>query len=101
MVKKVTKNSDGVYVIQGKKYAMNIGSRASFGTGSKLWTSEEGPHQNKNGRIVSKKKHTTKKKRDLKKRGTLPKRVNLVMLRRMVLVKRKPAKIKKTNLKTI
>ena len=61
-----TKSEDGVYHIKGKKYEMLIGSRAQVWHGTAYKTSGElkKDHliQNKNGRIVSKKKHVTAKK---------------------------------------
>ena len=79
MVKKVTKNSDGVYVIQGKKYAMNVGSRASVYHGTAFKTAggleKKDIMMNKNGRIVSVKKHkTAKKEKRLEKHGYFTKK---------------------------
>jgi len=60
-----TKNSNGNYVINGHNYQMLEGSRAQVLHGSAYKTSgglKKGDLlQNKNGRIVSKKKHTTAK----------------------------------------
>jgi hypothetical protein len=57
---------DGHYVIHGKKYEMLVGSRAQVYHGTAFKTSGELKKdqliQNKNGRIVSKKKHNTAKK---------------------------------------
>jgi len=61
-----TKNSNGHYVIQGKTYEMLEGSRAQVVHGTAYKTSggltKNNLLQNKNGRIVSKKKHLTAKK---------------------------------------
>ena len=60
------KASDGKYHINGKKYDMLIGSRASVwhGTAYKTAGGLKKDHllMNKNGRIVSKKKHNTAKR---------------------------------------
>ena len=60
------KASDGKYHINGKKYNMLIGSRASVWheTAYKTAGGLKKDHllMNKNGRIVSKKKHTTAKR---------------------------------------
>ena len=65
---------DGHYDIRGKKYEMLCGSRAQVFHGTAFKTSGELKKddlmQNKNGRIVSKKKHATaKKERRLVKAG--------------------------------
>ena len=61
-----TKDSDGLYHIRGKTYEILCGSRAQVWHGTAYKTSggltKEHLLQNKNGRIVSKKKHTTEKK---------------------------------------
>ena len=69
-----TKDSHGHYHIHGKKYEMLEGSRAQVyhGTAYKTSGGLKKPEilMNKNGRIVSKKKHTTaKKERRLVKAG--------------------------------
>jgi len=65
-MKKHTKNSQGKYVIKGKTYEMLEGSRAQVHHGTAYKTSggltKENIIQNKNGRIVSKRKHTAAKK---------------------------------------
>lgn len=65
---------NGKYLIKGKKYDQLVGSRAqvwhktAFKTSGDL--SRDHLHQNKNGRIVSKKKHNTaKKEKRLEKAG--------------------------------
>ena len=60
------KGADGMYTVHGKKYQMLIGSRAqvwhhtAYKTAGGLTRNDL--HMNKNGRIVSKKKHVTAKK---------------------------------------
>ena len=61
-----TKDAQGQYVINGHKYSMLVGSRAQVVHGTAYKTSgglkKSDLLQNKNGRIVSKKKHSTAKK---------------------------------------
>jgi hypothetical protein len=61
-----TKNAEGHYLIKGHKYEILEGSRAQVHHGTAYKTSggltKEHLLQNKNGRIVSKKKHTTAKR---------------------------------------
>ena len=61
-----TKDAQGQYVIHGHKYSMLVGSRAQVVHGTAYKTSgglkKSDLLQNKNGRIVSKKKHATAKK---------------------------------------
>ena len=69
-----TKNAHGHYMIKGKKYEMLVGSRAQVYHGTAYKTSgglkKTDILMNKNGRIVSKAKHTTaKKERRLVKAG--------------------------------
>jgi len=69
-----TKNAHGHYLIHGHKYEILEGSRAQVMHGTAYKTSgglkKTDLLQNKNGRIVSKKKHTTaKKERRLVKAG--------------------------------
>ena len=69
-----TKDAHGKYVIHGKKYEMLVGSRAQVHHGTAYKTSGGLKHheilQNKNGRMVSRLKHTTaKKERRLAKHG--------------------------------
>jgi hypothetical protein len=69
-----TKNAHGHYLIKGKKYEMLVGSRAQVYHGTAYKTSgglkKTDILMNKNGRIVSKAKHTTaKKERRLVKAG--------------------------------
>jgi len=79
MVKKITKNSDGVYVVQGKKFSQYIGSRASVFHGTAFKTAgglqKKDLLMNKNGRIVSLKKHkTAKNEKRLEKHGYFTKK---------------------------
>jgi len=69
-----TKNAHGHYLIHGHKYEMLEGSRAQVMHGTAFKTSgglkKNDLLQNKNGRIVSRKKHATaKKERRLVKAG--------------------------------
>ena len=74
MTKKVMKGADGMYDVHGHKYHMLIGSRAQVWHGTAYKTAggltKSHLHMNKNGRIVSKKKHATaKKEKRLEKHG--------------------------------
>ena len=74
MVKKHMKGSDGMYHIQGKRYPILIGSRAQVEHGTAYKTpgglKKANLLMNKNGHIVSRKKHfTAKKERRLEKAG--------------------------------
>lgn len=67
-----TKSPSGKYLIKGKSYEMLVGSRAQVHHGTAYKTSgglcKSDLLQNKNGRVVSKKKHgtATREKRLLK-----------------------------------
>ena len=79
MVNKHMKAADGMYHIHGHKYEMLVGSRAQVWHQTAHQTSGGlMKHQllmNKNGRIVSKRKHTTaKKEKRLVKAGFLTKK---------------------------
>ena len=68
------KAPDGFYHINGQKYKMLVGTRASVWHGTAYKTSggliRKDLHQNKNGRIVSKKKFmTAKREKRLEKHG--------------------------------
>ena len=70
----VTRSDDGLYHISGKKYQMNVGSRAQVFHETAHKTTgglKKGDLiMNKHGRIVSKKKHNTaKKEKRLEKAG--------------------------------
>ena len=74
MTKRVSKGSDGKYHIKGKTYELLIGSRAQVHHGTAYKTAggltKDKILMNKNGRIVSRKKHTTaKKEKRLEKAG--------------------------------
>ena len=66
MTKRVSKGSDGKYHIKGKKYELLIGSRAQVHHGTAYKTAggltKDKILMNRNGRIVSRKKHMTAKK---------------------------------------
>jgi len=69
-----TKTSSGKYSIKGKTYEMLVGSRAQVHHGTAYKTSggllKGDLLQNKNGRVVSKKKHgTAKREKRLLKHG--------------------------------
>ena len=79
MVKKHMKAADGKYHIHGKKYEKLEGSRAQVWHGTARQTPgclcKEDLLMNKNGRIVSKRKHNTaKKEKRLVKAGFLTKK---------------------------
>ena len=74
MTKRVSKGPDGKYHIKGRKYELLIGSRAQVHHGTAYKTAggltKDKILMNKNGRIVSRKKHTTaKKEKRLEKAG--------------------------------
>ena len=75
MVKRPHKNPvSGLYHIKGKRYQVLIGSRAQVWHGTAYKTAgdltKDKLMMNKNGRIVSKKKHiTAKRERRLRKHG--------------------------------
>jgi len=78
-MKRVHKSADGKYHIAGKKYDVLVGSRAQVHHGTAYKTTGGLKHSdlmmNKNGRIVSKKKHTTaKKEKRLEKHGYFAKK---------------------------
>tara|TARA_B100001250_G_C19095563_1_gene484600 strand:+ start:187 stop:486 length:300 start_codon:yes stop_codon:yes gene_type:complete len=78
MAKKPTK-VEGVYNIKGKKYTKLIGSRAEVYHGTAFKTAgglqKKDIMMNKNGRIVSVKKHNTaKKEKRLEKHGYFTKK---------------------------
>lgn len=79
MVKKHMKAADGMYHIHGHKYEVLEGSRAQVWHGTAHQTSGGLTKihliMNKNGRIVSKRKHTTaKREKRLVKAGFLTKK---------------------------
>jgi hypothetical protein len=79
MVKKHMKAADGMYHINGHKYEVLEGSRAQVWHGTAHQTSggltKVQIMMNKNGRIVSKRKHTTaKREKRLVKAGYLTKK---------------------------
>lgn len=73
-MKRPTRQDDGKYHLKGNKYDDLVGSRAQVWHGTAYKTAggltRGDLHQNKHGRIVSKKKHATaKKERRLEKAG--------------------------------
>jgi hypothetical protein len=73
-MKRPTKSSDGMYHINGKKYEILIGSRAQVQHETAYKTpgglKKSSLLMNKNGHIVSRKKHlTAKKEKRLEKAG--------------------------------
>ena len=73
-MKKALRQSDGKYHVKGKKYEMLVGSRAQVQHDTAYKTpgglTKDNLLMNKNGRIVSKKKHiTAKKEKRLEKAG--------------------------------
>ena len=73
------KGADGMYTVHGHKFHMLIGSRAQVWHGTAYKTAgglvKSELHMNKNGRIVSKKKHqTAKKEKRLEKHGYFAKK---------------------------
>jgi hypothetical protein len=79
MVKKHMKAADGMYHIQGHKYELLDGSRAQVWHGTAYQTpgnlTKTNLLMNKNGRIVSKLKHTTaKREKRLVRAGFLTKK---------------------------
>ena len=97
MVKKVTKNADGVYVVKGQKYAKLIGSRAevyhktAFKTPGSL--EKKDLFMNKNGRIVSLKKHkTAKKEKRLEKHGYFTKKGKFGFIKKNGITKKRKSR---------
>lgn len=79
MVKKVMKAEDGKYHIKGKAYELLIGSRAQVFHGTAYKTegglTKSDILMNKNGRIVSRKKHVTaKREKRLERHGYFAKK---------------------------
>jgi hypothetical protein len=79
MAKKASKGADGMYSIGGQKFRVLIGSRAQVWHGNAYRTAgglvKSELLMNKNGRIVSKKKHqTAKKEKRLEKHGFFAKK---------------------------
>ena len=73
------KSSDGMYHISGNKYKILVGSRAQVWHGTAYKTAgglvKKNLKMNKNGRIVSAKKHATaKKEKRLEKHGFFAKK---------------------------
>jgi hypothetical protein len=86
-MKKCSKGADGKYLIKGKKYELNEGSRAQVHHGTAYKTrgglTKEKLLMNKHGRIVSRKKHATaKKEKRLEKHGFFAKKGVFGMVRK-------------------
>ncbi len=86
-MKKVSKQSDGKYHIHGAKFSVLEGSRAQVWHGTAYKTAggltKKQLLMNKNGRIVSKKKHTTaKREKRLQKHGFFAKKGSFGVVRR-------------------
>lgn len=87
MTKRVSKGSDGKYHIKGRKYELLIGSRAQVHHGTAYKTpgglTKDKLLMNKNGRLVSRKKHKTAKNDNRLKKagwGTIPGQFGAVRL---------------------
>ena len=95
-----TRSANGKYVVQGKSYEMLIGTRAQVWHGTAYKTSggltKTDVLQNKNGRIVSKRKHTTaKKEKRLVKAGFLTKKGQFGFIKKEHTRKHRKSKSKK------
>tara|TARA_B100000902_G_C26924586_1_gene723374 strand:+ start:78 stop:383 length:306 start_codon:yes stop_codon:yes gene_type:complete len=93
-MKKVSKQSDGKYHIKGSSYGMLEGSRAQVWHGNAYKTAgnltKKQLMMNKNGRIVSKKKHlTAKREKRLQKHGYFAKKGKFGAVKRAKTVKRR------------
>ena len=87
MVKKCMKAADGFYHMHGKKYEMLEGSRAQVQHGTAYKTAgglcKTDLLMNKNGHIVSKKKHhTAKREKRLEKAGYFTKKGKFGFIKR-------------------
>ncbi len=94
------KSSDGMYHIHGHKYALLEGSRAQVWHQTAHQTSgglmKHNLLMNKNGRIVSKRKHTTAKKdKRLVKAGFLTKKGKFGFIKKDSTRKRRSSKSRK------
>ena len=94
------KNAKGVYAIKGKTYKILEGSRAqvyhktAYKTSGGLTKKEL--HMNKNGRIVSMKKHkTAKKEKRLEKAGYFAKKGTFGFVKKNATLKNKKRKTNK------
>ena len=100
MVKKHMKAADGMYHIHGHKYEILVGSRAQVWHQTAHQTSgglmKHHLLMNKNGRIVSKRKHTTaKKEKRLVKAGFLTKKGQFGFIKKEHTRKHRKSKSKK------
>lgn len=93
------KNSKGVYAIKGSTFKLLIGSRAQVWHGTAYKTAgglvKKNLKMNKNGRIVSAKKHATaKKEKRLEKHGFFAKKGSFGAVKKEG---KKSKKVKKTK----
>lgn len=91
------KNAKGVYAIKGKTYKILEGSRAQVYHKTAFKTSggltKKDLHMNKNGRIVSMKKHkTAKKEKRLEKAGYFAKKGEFGFVKKTLAKKHKSTK---------
>ena len=96
-MKKHMKNAKGVYAIKGKTYKILEGSRAQVYHKTAFKTSggltKKDLHMNKNGRIVSMKKHkTAKKEKRLEKAGYFAKKGEFGFVKKTLAKKHKSTK---------
>ncbi len=96
------KNSKGVYAIKGSTFNLLIGSRAQVWHGTAYKTAggltKKNLKMNKNGRIVSAKKHATaKKEKRLEKYGFFAKKGSFGSIKKDVKKSKKSKKSKKVK----
>jgi hypothetical protein len=101
-MKKHMKNSKGVYAIKGSVFKLLIGSRAQVWHGTAYKTAggliKKNLKMNKNGRIVSAKKHATaKKEKRLEKFGFFAKKGSFGSIKKDAKKSKKSKKVKKTK----
>ena len=101
-MKKNLKGADGKYHIKGKTFELNEGSRAQVHHGTAYKTAggltKDKLLMNKNGRIVSRKKHTTaKKEKRLEKHGYFAKKGKFGMVKKEGMTKKRSAKRSKKS----
>ena len=92
-----SKGEDGKYHIKGKVFELLIGTRAQVWHGTAYKTSggllKEDLFQNKNGRIVSRRKHVTaKREKRLEKHGFFAQKGKFGMVQRHARTKHKRAR---------
>mgnify|MGYP001353123209 CR=1 FL=1 len=99
-MRKVRKQSDGKYHVDGKVFDVLVGTRAQVLHGTAYKTSggllAKDLVQNKNGRIVSKKKHVTaKRERRLEKHGFYAQKGKFGYIKKTA--RRSPPKVKRAR----